>query len=101
MFELIVSFPRFNFEFAIRFHDPPSGHCDLGNNAGLPMLAGNPRSFRLLGLPRTPQQKRGFVRQAVQNIENTTSRIFLCKESQERKKHPIKNGVQPAVRIPF
>jgi hypothetical protein len=74
---------------------------DLANIAGLPMSAGNPGAFSLLGLPGRHSRRGDLCDSAVQKIENTTSRIFLCKESQERKKLPIKNGIQPTVRILF
>jgi hypothetical protein len=87
LIELIVAFPRFNFEFAIRFHDPPSGHCDLANIAGLPMLQATPE-LSPVGSPPDATAEEGVCTTAGQNIENTTCRIFLCKESQEREIFP-------------
>ena len=66
---------------------------DLGNIAGSPMLAGNPRSFRLLGLPRTPQQKRGFVRQhSTKNWKHNLSNFSLQRKSRKEKTSHQKRG---------
>jgi len=68
-------------------------HCDLANVAGLPMPDMQSRSFLLSGLPRTPQQKRGFVRQhSTKNWKHNLSNFSLQRKSRKEKTSHQKRG---------
>src|SRR5271167_2456943 len=54
--------PKIQFRIcvAIRFHDPPSGHCDLANIAGLPHARHAAPELSLVGPPPDATAEQGI-----------------------------------------
>jgi hypothetical protein len=84
---------RFNFEFAIRFHDPPSGHCDLANIAGLPHARhAAPEAFPA-GSPPDATAEEGVCTTLQYKILKTQPlESFSAKKVKKGKNIPSKTG---------